>query len=390
MFTIPVCYHLGRQIGPYDDILTNDTIKDLFPTEIRKDFEEEFDIKIRGFENEIENNGSAISELSLALHQELTNNYYLELDHIRIEPKDFRKRSRLWCERFDPDNTIGLYSSFYGDGRISLLVDEYSQKTIYHEITHDVEKDIVFDHPEFLESWEKLSIDQNGNSMYLHEDWNKYYASPNLGFVSSYSRRNIHEDIAEVCGNMKAHPEQFVDLMKFPKIAAKTKLAVQYDDGIPEEFFDYIELVRLEKNLDSFSDFWSEERYLMEAEMFLGDFPESIYEAKILSKIAWIKNDQMECGYETINRVIDSFEAILNSDYKGRDSYLMALEKLGELHEQELDFDRSEIYYAAFDEYIRRYEKGDVHLATLGVQDFIDNNFEFTFPDETLDESDGL
>ncbi|VVB78853.1 Uncharacterised protein [uncultured archaeon] len=285
----------------------NDFVNYDNPSQMRRDFQKQFDFPIKGFEEDIEEQPKDIMGIAEVVQREKqTKNF--QLRNMRIESNNYLKRSL--AEQFGDIFTIG-YSGWYFGEKIG-ITKKAGQKTLTHEIKHAKTFDIIRDHPEFLDKWKALAKDENGNSLYrgdvvtackrvrglekLFRDLPRPVNYEKSGFVSNYARSNVYEDIAETCEMAELDPciETYLfgvspnphnnAIPKNEKVVAKIKLAEEYG-LIPPGFMEYSELKRLFPKalgaVENGSGTKTAEEFLEKSRAFLDKHPNSVYECEL-------------------------------------------------------------------------------------------------------------
>ncbi|MDD5650397.1 MAG: hypothetical protein PHF86_08295 [Candidatus Nanoarchaeia archaeon] len=368
----------------------NDLYNYIHPSEIRTDFKKQFGFPIKGWYEDIEGNGKNISKIIQVIETEKQERNF-SLNSIRIKTNNKDNQS-LWDKLEEKIvNPVG----YYINNQI-VLGENAEENVLHHEIKHAKTFDIMEQNPELLTEWKKLSLDQNGNSLYLSNleqvytyisglesliDERKKVSSENvkLGFIDNYARTNIFEDIAELSELVECKPKELMNLFygdnKNETIIKKIKLAQRYG-LIPKDYTNYLELQYLiSKNK------LKTKEYFVLTDKFLKENPESIYESQIkLDRADLLLNEIKKKNSKTkIENAIDEYEYILNSRYKDLVVYPVALQRLESLYQIKGNLEMSNLYRKAYKEYLIRLNNGDTSLPTNGVNDILMSNENVIF-----------
>ena len=216
------------------------------PSSKRIEFERRYGFPILGWSEDIEENEANLSLIAEVLEKERKKRSF-DLTSIRIKSNNYLKKP-LW-DQF-AELFLSAYPVYNLKGRA--VVESFNLASIlHHEIKHVKINDITESHPEFLKKWKELARGDNGECLYLSyteqvyvsvkgleslADGKKQDFSKNrrLGFVSNYARKNVYEDIAELCTLAEINPWEFHGWLfgakgeENERIKGKVQLAQKY------------------------------------------------------------------------------------------------------------------------------------------------------------------
>jgi|GEM_PF-5513938 len=375
----------------------NQVYNEFYPSEIRREFKEKLGFKLGGWEADIDQ--SSITAIYDVMNEEKKITDF-DLNGINIESFSYSKKRAM-------DKVAELvstaHSGYYDLEKNTIsLMRGFSRHTLTHEIKHAKTFEICRKNPEFLKEWEKLALDENGNSLYLtrteqamsrtkglsqlvSEDKRDSKTNLKLGFISNYARTNVLEDIAVICSDAEENPFSFADLLfgngdeKNEIIQKKVELA-QKNKLLPQEFS---EVVALEKEIKNIT--WPEgyvvrdsSKFMKESEKFIEKNPESIYLGGIIKDRARIFEEKAmglienEGRKKAFEKAVKEYKKVLVCRFKDRMNYPGALNSLAEIYTLEFkDKSKAETFRDAEREYYHRSESGNSELTTVGVNDFL-------------------
>ncbi len=347
----------------------------LFST-LRSDFETEFGIPLHGYHDEIEGDPKRVSTLASVLARE-GDTRSKAIESIRIESSDSSLVTPEWAKleknmKTTFSSTGARLLGFYDEGKVH--VSATSDKcTALHEVKHPRIDEIILAHPDFKTRWQALSNDQDGKSLYVGKMWDSLPPARNLGFLTRYSRRNIIEDMTKIAEKVNCGFDlSFTELNGLTKIKAKIELAQEYG-AIDSDFLEYLELKEMYASTfmpdGSFKDSPGVQLYLDKSATFLSAHPDSNYLSEIYywrANLLWERGDTFD-----VPAAIEEAHAGLEVQFKEGVSYLDSLDLLRRISDSEGDSSQADILGQAIDLYWAREQQGNVHLATIGVTDYL-------------------
>lgn len=387
----------------------NDIIQSNYPTDLRKEFKEEYGFELRGWKNDIELNGL---ELELTTLAEVVDGEKRIRDFkpscIRIEPDNYLKKTL-----FEQGVFIGgTYCSGRCFGNIIRYRSENNKETLHHEIKHKMTSEIVIDNPKFWEEWEEIAKEgKNPPYRNLGVQACKQLRILNLfvndslpqekceeyGFITDYSRTNPEEDVAEITEN-SLNPSSYLKYL-YPKfgerneIIYKKLLLAQKYSLIPQEFFDTVKLKAIETDFSNSKDNKEKDRlstqFLEESNEFFNYYPNSVYSCSLRSERGLILQSRIRLPFDIneikreltqsehalyknqIEPVIEEHKLALASEYKNYPSYYYSLKFLEIYYTRLNEKDLQDIYHNAIIEYDKRRNSGNVRLSKIGVNDYL-------------------
>lgn len=431
-----VLFHGATQLNCW----RNDISNALNPSPLRKEFYDQFGIPVRGWASDIEDNPEQFKYVVETLCREKQTGEF-NLKYLRVESQNYLKRDLR--EQIGDIFTIG-YEGWCFKDRVGIS-RRAGESTISHEIKHAKTDEVIKKHPEFLQRWEEFARDENGNSLYrgnavtnlrrlrglerLFRDSQNCREDRKLGFISSYARSNVYEDIAETCETAELTPEELTTALfgnefdnskqKNEKIVGKLKLAEKYG-LIPKGFFEYAELRKeFPKALGATENILGSklpEDVVLRAEDFIKKYPNSVYECELRRYIgnllesravveACLKNENLrsihnlrrnwihgtieeaekvqerenELLRQNKNHLVDhlklsvrEYERALQSRFKEKYNYLATLCSLEKCYEILGDDNRAKIFHDAIDEYHRRFNNSDLKLPYQGINNYLE------------------
>ncbi len=418
-----VIFHLGTQLRHS----ANDFYHNAKPSLQREAFKKEFGFPLRGWSSDIEDDPKNISVCAEILNREDVERPFT-LDTLRIRSDSYLRKSLL--DQIHASPFFNEPSGYYFNDIV--VVKDVDRNTLHHEIKHAKTFDIIKENKDFLNKWKDLAKDKNGNSLYLNVGeqvcyWvngleniiskDKLDASANekLGFVRSYGRNNVFEDIATICEEAESNESKFARWLfdgdqRNEIIAKKIALAEEYH-LIPAGFSEFVKLKQTEQGCyDDHCINWNNAlEYIKESDGLLEKYPNSVYKGELHSKRAFLMSAgnsnsfvvnkldsetadyfllQAQTEFErkqkedfknngerfSIGEVLREYNLALQSSFKSV-WYPCALGHLRDLHKRVLRNENvGEVYEKAEREYWRRFENGDVRLSREGVNDFLKEN----------------
>jgi len=386
--------HGATQLGFW----ANDLYHAAFPSKQRAAFKEEFGFPLRGWNADLTREYNKVSNISETVAEEM-HSLPFDLASIRIRSDNYLKMP--FIDQLGQIITRGN-SGYYGLNRI-VLDEGSSYATTHHEIKHAKTFEIARKHPEFLDRWRALSLDENGESLYLNlveqgcsrfrglgkfvdEEKLDYKNNEALGFVSNYARTNVYEDIAEVGEEAEMGYSNLVDWLapddseRNEKLAAKFTLAEEYGI-IPKGFMEKVLLDKAIRGIWGRHGMHHSARarkYLDSSEAFLEKYPDSVYECEVRANRSNIlvdfaysfdpkdrNDDRAELAREEIVRT-------LTADFKDILGYVGALGHGEEFYRSSLrDNETAQLFIDAKMEFWKRFREGDPTLSSTGVNDFL-------------------
>lgn len=363
------------------------------PSEERAAFEQEFDIPILGYKEDVEtSNGSAgnISVIVEALHKERLEKP-VGIISFEFVPESYFKKDII---HQIVNLTVDEGSGYQTKGFIGLNDSSYLG-VIHHEIKHAKTDEILELYPEFRDRWIGLAADDNGKSLYTYESRLKRVLfrikglessaipkefpseeNTKLGFVSSYARRDYYEDIAELCGMAETSPSSFYGWLyqnESPGIKGKVELAQEYG-LIPREFPEF---VRLHHQYLEASQDYEYHSFLKESEEFLKTSPESVYTINLRNLRGKTFQLYLDFIDNRLEKAIQEFKFGLNAPFKDSNEYLAALNSISRLYSKIGLEEKAELYKKAELKYKEGYKNNNVKIVINGVNDFLRKNFDY-------------
>lgn len=374
-----ILFHILTQAGYW----TNQVYHQQNPSLLRRQFEQLYGVKLRGWKSSIEEKGSLMSNFAEVLDAE----YHIRpfrMGPLTMEANDYWKKD--FVDQMATIFTSG-HSGYYVPHLSRININQGERRyTLIHEIKHHMTYDALQKNPEFREEWEKLSRDQKGNSYYMNfaEQTASRFRGTNLlvrrrpnfierGFVSEYAQTNFFEDVAELCetmqdsANLREKYEWLFGKTPNQRIRKKIELAIKYG-LLPPEIVERIRLTVL--SLDAANPYEATQEkidnYLSESALFLRQFPKSIYVGEMhANRGNFFSTRNMKSEAEK------EYFACLEARHKDITSYLSALNGLLEIYrdvpEKKAIFDR-----AYNQEYWRRFRAGDPLLPKIGINDWLE------------------
>ncbi|MFA5856335.1 MAG: hypothetical protein WC867_03190 [Candidatus Pacearchaeota archaeon] len=418
-----ILLHLGTQANYTINNINNSNN----PSQVRREFEEEYDLSLRGFRDDVEDNEGLVSQLSYIFEREQQENYF-DLSNITIRSNNYLKKDVINQFEFCfLKRNEGVFIPF-GKGKIEVNKSS-GNDTLIHEIKHN--KASEYCDNDFYKKWNELAKDENGDSLYIGkikselsrlkfvghylEDIIGREEFQRQGFISDYARSNIGEDIAETCSEAEINPNLFVDffygskdlngnqIKPNQKIIGKIRLA-QEAGLIPKEFEEYISLKKAESEVKTIlfehgsnrTKTISPEEYLKKSEEFLNKYPKTLYECDIRFPRAWcLKSKALTDAIEEsvinekngingtydglVNKklepVLAEYKLVLDSSFKDYSNYRSALSAIIDIYEKDFeDPINAKIFNDSLKLFDKRYREGDPKLPTRGVNDFLESN----------------
>jgi len=366
-----VLLHAGTQLS----YLANDLYHSARPSAVRVAFEQEFGIPLKGWASDIENKPQQITAITEALREEKTEGD-LHINTIRVESPNYLKKSI--DEQFYQIFTFG-YSGLCipGSGNAEIKINARDagdiQRTVHHEAKHAKAFAVMRAHPEFLERWDALSRDGEGNSLYhvpnrlYHPPFRPIFSwlpglhnivqddrsqSPthyeNLGFVSPYAMTDIDEDIAETGASAEGFVLDCLPSSRAPisdTLRKKYRLAEEYG-LVPQEYNSMLnlqDLARAAWGSDQVTDATIVDSFIRSSQAFLEEHPGSRWEQDVLGTrgtLIYNLPKTVEFGQFRLIAIVD-FETLLRS--KPGCDYLL-LEALERLHTSTGNSDAASMY----------------------------------------------
>jgi hypothetical protein len=398
LFLAAVALHSATQIS----YSVNDIARDINPSQLRQEFYTEFGFPIRGWKQDIEENGKKVSNISEELHRQMADSP-LNMYYLRIGSQNYLKKSffNQAATIFTLDGNTNGYSRLPFK-IIELTGGDYLGGEACHEIKHEKIFKVLKRHPEFLEKWKRLAIDKNGNSYYRHfsDEFlrslrivNRAFKelSPEealeLGFVSDYSMTSPLEDLAETSRFVEKNPLFMGDKVygrKNNKITEKIKLLEEVS-LVPKGALEFLRLNYIRRNIKPDSNAaYTPKAFLDQSSEFLIKYPGTVFECDLRNSRAWfleqrwMEVDYTKKGWKEERRKIlletaDEYLRALNSTHKDFISYYSSVEGLSKIYWLLNDGNKKTIFSGAVAELNRRYASGTPSLARLGVNDYLDS-----------------
>lgn len=376
--------HLGTQAHYCANCIDNK----VDPSKERYYLEEEFDILINGYREDVENSNGGLSAIAETLHKERLEKPF-RVNSLEFIPESYFKKDIL-------HQTVSLTSGNSGyqvAGFIGLKVNYLAG--ICHEIKHAKTDEILELHPEFKDRWISFAVDDNGKSLYIYESRLKSVLfrikglessaipkdfpseeNTKLGFVSSYARRDYYEDIAELCETAEISPSSFYGWLyedESPGIKGKVQLAQEYG-LIPKEFSEFVKLRHQYLEASKDEEYQS---FLKESEEFLKIYPKSVY--TIILRNLRGRTIQQYLGSTIDNRIekaIQEFKLGLNAPFKDSYEYQTALDSISRLYSQIGFEEKAGLYKEAELKYKEGYKNNNIQIVINGVNYFLRENLE--------------
>ena len=359
-------------------------------------FEREFDFSIQGFPKDVEQNEGKVSRIANVVYKEKLEKPF-DLSAIRISSKNYLEKS--WFGQLEHIVVSGgeAYSgiNYPFVGRIYINNDSVYSSTIHHEIKHAKTDELIFSNPEFEERWRALTVDQEGESLYLgYPSWvlpkvrvvGKFFPRKEVrdyeknGFVSPYAALGFYEDVAETCEEAEASSDKFAKWLyaeKNEKIIAKIDLAQEYQ-LIPKEFSEYVAVRKSFKEKDLLEEKIEVKKeeledkvgvLLEESAAFLAEHPDSVYEINLRKRRGRLL--EKEENYED---AIREYKLGLIAKFKDHDDYPDLLSDIADCHKKLGNSEKVSLYLRAKEKYDQGWKANDVHIAVHGVNDFLREN----------------
>lgn len=362
-------FHLGTQLCH----TARSWYRHQYPSEVQRSFTKEFGYSLEGYDIEKTNN---VVRIAAVFHKERLENHFL-LDALYIRSSQYVQKPM--DEQFFSVFGAGNDGYYYND-RITVQSPVW-KSTVHHEIKHAKAAAIIAAHPEFAEKWGMLAKDKNGQSLYLTawEDWCYDYKGlhsfvrkqhekddEQLGFVTSYARRNLDEDMAEISEEAEIREALFIPWLYTkpnPCIQAKIRLAERYQ-LIPRYFSEYVHVLSHQEQ---------QQRFMETSALFLKKYPGSLYEGSLRKnrgRVLEEKAEQLQVK-EYANQALIEYKLGLRAPYKDLDVYPALLEHIAACASSWKDEKTATIYRNAGTEYTKRYDNYDVLLSIDGVTDYL-------------------
>ncbi len=376
----------------------NEIRQNLFPSEYQQETEEMFGFKILNIPNNLD--GHDLTNMTERIMIEKQEKDF-ELDKIRIIPAHYLEQSFL--DHLGDIFTTG-YDGYYANKVVGLQHD-FDPQTLTHELKHRKTFEVIAEHPEFLEKWKALAVDEDGNSIYktgfqqaatyikilnnfAKEDPLTTSESIELGFMSDYARTNVYEDIAVLCetaeevrvGLSTDFGSMVRDDSTKGNILIKKKLELAQEYGLlPEEFSEYMVLKEDQRELylgRMCIDGSKVPDYIEKIEDFLERYPESTYKADLTyDKCRFMRTiipfeEEEAAAY--IDNIVSHLKEGLEISPKYWTGYGLLLTEMEKMYRHHLnDPERASIYEEAQVQYFKRREEGDLSVLKNGVNDFL-------------------
>ncbi|HLD79762.1 MAG TPA: hypothetical protein VJA18_04325 [Candidatus Nanoarchaeia archaeon] len=368
-------------------------------TKQRTVFEREFDFSIQGFPKDVEENEGKVSRIANVVQKEKLEKPF-DITAIRISSENYLEKS--WFGQLEHIVVSGgeAYSgiNYPFVGRIYINNDSVYSSTIHHEIKHAKTDELFFSNPEFEERWLVLTVDEQGESLYLgYTGWvlpkvrgvGKLFPRKEIanyeksGFVSPYAALGFYEDVAETCEEAEAPSDKFAKWLYAEKnetIIAKVSLAQEYG-LIPAEFSEYITLRKSFKEKDLLEEKIEVKKeelddkvgvLLEESAAFLAQHPDSVYEINLRKRRGRLL--EKEENYED---AIREYKLGLIAKFKDHDDYPDLLSDIADCHKKVGNAEKVSLYLRAKEKYDQGWKANDVHIAVHGVNDFLRENGGF-------------
>jgi hypothetical protein len=321
-----------------------------------------------------------------------------ELDKIVMESENYFDKTFIGQLS---STVFSGYDGYFNPLTDNILLQKGDYALFIHELMH-AKTFAVPKLPQLLRDWSKISVDEKGESLYK-TPWNAAFPlawvysrlrtskdSTNgvdldkLGFVSNYSRRDVIEDIAELCTQITLHPESMWEYLKADdKVAKKINLVFKY--GIISQIQkDYMELSAQFKEYADFEDTWNfkgdyyqirdslRNSFLDKSEEFIRKHGNSQYtpDAYVLRGLAKAHRVYRGASYSESSE--PEFKKALLGPVSS-EGYMLALFHLGTLYEAKYGlYGDKNPYAVAKNEYFRRRDNSDFRVLTIGVNDILE------------------
>ncbi len=363
-------FHVGTQVYYTSTNISHN----LFPSKTRSSFTQEFGFPIRGTDEDIKKH---VGYIPSVLHKE-NEEYQFTLQMLEV------RSDKYVLQSIDQqiDSIIGFGNiGYYWHGTVVVDVDATSS-TLHHEIKHAKAEEINRIHPEFKARWmecatnggkekvyltslEEFCSRYRGLQSYVPKEKQNHIHNETLGFVRTYGRTNIDEDIATLCEYAECRSNMFIRwLYDKPnqKIISKVQLAEKYG-LLPTEFSEYIWLEKL-----YYEGKW--ELYRELSDYFFGKHHHSIYDINVRRKRGLFLEDHSP------ELAIEEYKKGLAARYKEPTEYQMILTSLRELYEREHNKEKVTLYNKANQLYSKRQLANDMQLPLQGVNGYLITNGE--------------
>jgi hypothetical protein len=389
--------------------LVNNTVHEYFPSAVRQEFKQQFNVTINGWLQDVEANPILLHNLIAALSKEQAQGE-LPIRTITIEPTG----EGVWHKH--PGSAI---SSFFRKNllaKLGLLVDAYSgwcnpltanitimRNTTEQVITHEIKHARTFTNPHYRqlsEQWSRLTRQQG--QAYQHQDWmpwafsrvgsteQQHYATcpqplgtemlfgevrhqleaqlhlcmlkENLkrGFSAADASTIVFEDIADASADAEVLAAEHLDLLLQSPMMEKLQLAQQYG-LIPREFLAYAALGS--QNNDA--------EFMRQSTAFLKQYPRTTYEAQIRLRRGNIHSAGfLFRGNNALPPAIEEWKQGMAASLLPKDTYLGTLEQIANAYER-LQHPLAKLYKDAHLAYHDRLVRHDTQLYKRGVNDLL-------------------
>ncbi len=368
---------------------TLQTYYSLKPDQTRESYKQRYGHSISGYEPYLGKDRWEVPNIVSIIERESLEGG-LNLKSLRYEPSNFLKKNLLEQLSFI---FTGGYEG-YAIGSHITLTEDASYETVTHELKHNKTYQVLKQHPEFKERWERIAQDSTGKTGYV--PWVKYGLSNlrlvgNLfcnskgasfkdGYVSGYARTNFYEDVAELATEIEDHRimgwfqfEFFSFVMDSSdsnsKLRAKMDLLIEYG-LVPPETFEFYQIKQT---------FWDGiemrsvsrekgERFLKESEEFLEKHPRSTFAQTVHSGRAWVISELL-IGENPYQDALEECKKAVKYPVADITEYPCILDRMHDLYLRLGDPEKAGVMKEA----IKRYENMDdkVEMVTDGANRFL-------------------
>jgi len=394
-----VLFHEATWLNYY---LSNNFFNYSFPSQERLLFERAYGTSLEAWRSDIEQNPHTLTVLSEVLEKEQQEHSF-PLEEIVLVSKNYLKQS--FPQQFNTviDDAVGTYFKKRISLRLSVCDEKFYLETndhplktiLQHEVKHA--KTFAITDIKFYARWKALCRNQEKHSLYTDDatpevNWRDipFEQSVQLGFVSSYARKNVYEDIAETgefAENILTSREdgsypglelmiEWLYTRKSPVIAGKIALAQEYNI-IPKEFSEFVWVQKLyhdAKAHDSYIDTSKVTSFLEQSERFLQKHPNSVYNIYVHNARGGVFAAQGIRDNEkaSFRIALEEWNKGLLSPYKDIDEYRDILHNMQGCYRWRMNEPCiASVYTDAIKEFEHRYLTGDVFLAKRGVNDLL-------------------
>ncbi|MBI3333954.1 hypothetical protein HYZ97_00510 [Candidatus Pacearchaeota archaeon] len=386
--------HLGTQAAYW----FNDAWHTARPSKARIEFQQAFDIPLRGWSADIEDNEYSVASLGEVFHRRSCDKKHaLGVSSFRIESPSYLKKSLVQQAGavFIPHlgYFMPLVNAAHADARAG-------STTQYHEINHGEVLALIRKHPEFEEKWRALAVDASGESLYRNplaqvlsrirglqklvpKEQRSSYELIKLGFISEYAQTSFLEDVAELCAEANDSSHLFAlnyfrqnDSAKNKRIQDKVRLAEAYG-LVPAGISEYADL--MSHYNASFAPFEfsgravSKETFIDASDAFLKKHPRTSLEIVIRNSRLRIMQELHKQREKYVREdVLEEYQRLFACPFKERENYAWALDMFREFWQFEDEPFRAEVCSDALRLFYAYIKNKDVNLSRNGVNYFLE------------------